>query len=191
MHRLQRSVGNRGVERFLRARAIQPKLSISQPADAFEQEADRVAEEVMRMTAPAVQRACGPCSSGGTPCAKCASEEEERVHRRVEPSGDHADASVPDDFLDHLGSGEPLDSSTRAFFEPRFGYDFGAVRVHTGTRAADSARSVSALAYTVGNQIVFGAGQYAPGGEGSQGNRPVGAAYRYGPSACTAASAKV
>ena len=165
MQKLQRSVGNRGVERLLRARSVQRKLSISRPGDAFEQEAGRVAEEVMRMTAPAVQRACGPCSSGGAPCSKCASEEEELVRRRVEPSGDNLDASVPDNFLDDLGSGEPLDSSTRAFFEPRFGYDFGAVRVHTGSRAADSARSVSALAYTVGNEIVFGAGQYAPGGE--------------------------
>ena len=164
MQQLQRSIGNRGVERLLRARAVQPKLSISRPGDAFEQEADRVAEKVMRMTAPAVQRACEACSSGGSLCSKCDSEQEELVRRRVEPSADSLDASVPDNFLDDLGSGEPLDPSTRAFFEPRFGHDFGAVRVHTGPRAADSARSVSALAYTVGNEIVFGAGQYAPGG---------------------------
>jgi len=47
--------------------------------------------------------------------------------------------------------------------EPRFGADFGAVRVHTGREAAESARSVNALAYTVGNDVVFGAGQYEPG----------------------------
>jgi uncharacterized protein DUF4157/OmpA family protein len=147
---------------LLRARAVQTKLSISRSGDAFEQEADRVAEQVMRMTAPAVQRTCA-CSSGASPCSNCDSKQEELVQRRVEPSGDNVDASVPDNFLDDLGSGEPLDPATRAFFEPRLGHDFGAVRVHTGPRAADSARSVSARAYTVGNEIVFGAGQYAPG----------------------------
>src|SRR5262249_51739086 len=58
--------------------------------------------------------------------------------------------------------GRPLDASTRAFIEPRFGHDFSQVRVHTDTRAAESARSVNALAYTVGRNVVFGAGQYAP-----------------------------
>lgn len=59
--------------------------------------------------------------------------------------------------------GQPLDVGTRAFMEPRFGHDFGQVRVHADTKAADSARAVNALAYTVGRDVVFGAGQYAPG----------------------------
>src|SRR5689334_21018292 len=58
--------------------------------------------------------------------------------------------------------GNPLASSTRTFMEPRFGHDFSGVRVHTDARAAESARAVGALAYTVGQDIVFGAGQYAP-----------------------------
>ena len=58
--------------------------------------------------------------------------------------------------------GRPLDAATRAFFEPRFGVDFGATRVHTDSRAAASARAVDALAYTVGNDVVFDTGQYAP-----------------------------
>jgi hypothetical protein len=60
-------------------------------------------------------------------------------------------------------SGQPLDASTRAMMEPRFGHDFSRVRVHTGQRAADSARQVNAIAYTVGHHIVFNSGQYAPG----------------------------
>jgi hypothetical protein len=163
MQQLQRSIGNRGVERLLRGQAVQPKLSIGSPGDAFEQEADRVADKVMRMPAPAVQRACS-CSSGGSPCPTCDRKQEELVQRRVDSRGDSMNATVPDNFLDDLGSGEPLDSATRAFFEPRFGHDFGAVRIHTNSHAAESARSVSARAYTVGNEIVFGAGQYAPGG---------------------------
>src|SRR5262249_8871593 len=58
--------------------------------------------------------------------------------------------------------GHPLDSSTRVFFEHRFGHDLSLVRVHTDARAAESARMVDALAYTVGHNIVFGGGQYAP-----------------------------
>ena len=57
--------------------------------------------------------------------------------------------------------GQPLDAHTRAFFEPRFGHDFSRVRVHTGASAVVSARSVGALAYTVGRNIVFGDGQSA------------------------------
>lgn len=67
-------------------------------------------------------------------------------------------------FDDVLRSpGEPLDLDTRAFMESRFGHDFSQVRVHTGSRAAESARSLDALAYTVGQDIVFGAGHFAPG----------------------------
>lgn len=59
--------------------------------------------------------------------------------------------------------GQPLDAETRAFMEPRFRRDFSGVRVHTDAQAAESAWAVSALAYTVERDIVFGAGQYAPG----------------------------
>lgn len=59
-------------------------------------------------------------------------------------------------------SGQPLDTGTRAYMEPRFGHDFSQVRVHTDAKAAESARTVNALAYTVGRDVVFGAGQYAP-----------------------------
>ena len=63
-----------------------------------------------------------------------------------------------------LGSpGQRLDPATRAFFEPRFGHDFSQVQVHTDGKAAESARAVNALAYTVGQDVVFGGAQYAPG----------------------------
>jgi hypothetical protein len=58
---------------------------------------------------------------------------------------------------------QPLDAATTAAMEPRFGHDFSRVRVHTGARAEESARAVGALAYTVGQNVVFGAGQFAPG----------------------------
>jgi hypothetical protein len=59
--------------------------------------------------------------------------------------------------------GQPLDAATRGFMEPRLRQDFSAVRVHTGGRAAESARSVHARAYTVGRDIVFGEGRFSPG----------------------------
>ena len=68
--------------------------------------------------------------------------------------------SIVNDVL--ASSSQPLESETRAWMEPRFGYDFSNVRVHTDSRAAQSAEAVNALAYTVGQDVVFGAGQYAP-----------------------------
>jgi hypothetical protein len=77
--------------------------------------------------------------------------------------GNSGKGAVPPIVHDVLRSpGQPLDAATRAFMEPRFGHDFSNVRVHTDTRAAESARAVSALAYTVGRSVVFGVGQYAP-----------------------------
>jgi len=79
-------------------------------------------------------------------------------------SGLGGPTSVPSVVHDVLSSpGQPLDRNTRTFFEPRFGHDFSRVRVHTDGHAAESARSVNALAYTVGRHLVFGAGQYLPG----------------------------
>ncbi len=65
--------------------------------------------------------------------------------------------------------GRPLDDQTRGFMESRFGHDFSGVRVHSDGRAAESARAVNALAYTVGNHLAFDSGQYAPGTSGGRG----------------------
>lgn len=67
-----------------------------------------------------------------------------------------ADINIP------RGGGQPLPESARTYFEPRFGYDFSQVRIHTDAPAAESARAVNALAYTVAADVVFGAEQYAP-----------------------------
>ena len=79
------------------------------------------------------------------------------------PCGPIADSapSVVNEVVNSPGS--PLDSRTQQFFEPRFGYDFSKVRVHTDQKAAQSANDVSADAYTLGNHIVFAPGQYDPG----------------------------
>jgi hypothetical protein len=64
--------------------------------------------------------------------------------------------------------GRSLDPATRAYMEPRFGYDFSQVRIYTDAKAAESARMVNALAYTAGRGVVFAAGQYAPGTTGGR-----------------------
>ncbi|HEX7895890.1 MAG TPA: hypothetical protein VF447_16950, partial [Terriglobales bacterium] len=77
---LQQSIGNQATLRLLDGGVIQTKLRVSQPGDADEQEADRIAEQVVSSrNAPTIQRKCA--CSGGTPCAKCAGEEEETIHR--------------------------------------------------------------------------------------------------------------
>lgn len=76
------------------------------------------------------------------------------------------DSALTSSVHDVLRSpGQPLDAATRAFMEPRFAHDFSRVRVHTDGRAAESARAARAHAYTVGQNIVFGAGNFAPATE--------------------------
>jgi hypothetical protein len=107
-------------------------LRISDPSDSLEREADTMADQVMRKAAP-VLLARGSVGSASEPPSS------------VVPAG-----------------GRELDAATRAFMEPRFGFDFSRVRVHDGSAGAQSAREVSARAYTVGEHLVFGAGEYAP-----------------------------
>ena len=114
---------------------------------------------------PVLQRkcACGTHTIGGTECDSCRKEKDPRagsiLQRMSSDNGSIAD--VPPVVHEVLNSsGQPLDPATRNFFEPRFGRDFSHVRVHADALAAQSAQSVSALAYTVGNHIVFGPGRY-------------------------------
>src|SRR3954453_8743433 len=76
------------------------------------------------------------------------------------PLAHHSVPAIVNEVL--RSPGAALDAETRANLEPRFGYDFSNVRIHTNERAAESARAVHARAYTVGNNVVFGAGQHAP-----------------------------
>jgi hypothetical protein len=140
---------------------IQTKLAVSQPGDVYEQEADRVAEQVMRMPAPALQRSCASCTAGGSTFPKCDEEKKALVQRKAERVSERS-GSVSDSFVQNLGPGQPLDPATRSFFEPRFSHDFSQVRVHADATAAESAGAVNALAYTLGSDIVFDGGQYAP-----------------------------
>jgi hypothetical protein len=120
---------------------IHTKLTVGTPGDSYEQEAERVAGEVMRTP----RLGGGPAASSRNGSVSLAfGLEEERF------------------TLGGIGPGRALDSDTREFFEYRFGSDFSQVRVHADSRAAKSAMSVNARAYTLGSHVVFGSGQYAP-----------------------------
>ena len=134
----------------LLGKPLQAKLRISEPGDHYEQEADRVAEQVMRMPDGVMD---GGRGNSATPL----------VQRRAMGGGTGMMAAplIVHDVLN--SAGQPLDGATRAFFEPRFGHDFSQVRVHADGKAEESARAVNAHAYTVGTDIVFGNGQYVSG----------------------------
>ena len=111
---------------------VQAKLTVSSPGDIYEQEADRVSEQVMRMPEPQLQRACA-CGGG---CPKCQTEKPAQEHERLQTkrigSSDLEQTAVPPIVNEVLRSpGQPLDVATRAFMEPRFGHDFSRVQVHT------------------------------------------------------------
>ena len=109
------------------------------------------------------------CACGGTPgptgeCESCRKKAQslQRQTRNSELETRESSFAPPivHEVLRSLG--QPLDATTRAFMESRLGHDFSGVRVHSNERAAESARAVDALAYTVGRNMVFGTSQYAP-----------------------------
>lgn len=152
---LQGHLGNHGLRRLLQA-----KLEISRPDDPLEREADQVADAVMRMQdeeEELLQRTALP-------------EEEEPLQRQADDVGGGGQLSSHLEEAIHQlhGRGNPLSEPVRSFMEPRFGADFGAVRVHSDSTAHDLARAVNAKAFTVGRDVVFGSGHYAPETEGGK-----------------------
>lgn len=149
---------------------IRAKLTIDAPGDHYEQEADRVANQVMRMPAPQLQR---ECACGGS-CSECRKGKQGHQHPRLQRKSAGGSSLGPTEAppLVHQvlrSPGQPLDAATRTFMEPRFGHDFGRIQVHADSQAAMSARMIGAAAYTVENHIVFDTGRYNPAtGEGGK-----------------------
>lgn len=104
--------------------------------------------------------ACGKHTLAGGECEECRKKREGTLQRAALRSSS-IDAVPPVVHEALRAPGQPLDAATRTFMEPRFGRDFSNVRVHTDAKAAESARAVNALAYTVGHDVVFGTQQYA------------------------------
>jgi len=205
------------IGRILRSTGAQAKLTIGQPGDRYEQEADRVADQVMAMSAPNLQRQpeneeeeetlrTKPLADQITPlvqrqeeppeeeeeaiqakswygetiqrmCAECEeeqvqrqpAEEEEELQAKEEPGQTPQVSSSLESRIHSMKSGgHPLDAATRSFFEPRFGRDFSDVRLHTDSTAADTARSIHARAFTLGNHIAMCSGEYHPNSQSGQ-----------------------
>lgn len=114
--------------------------------------------------APARTGSLQRCGAHTCPPDKCDDDRKKRSLLQRRSLGQAEPTTVPPIVEEVLRSpGQPLDPGTRALLEPRFGHDFSRVRVHTDARAAESAQAVNALAYTVGNEIVFSPGRFAPG----------------------------
>lgn len=152
---------------------IQPKLTVNEPDDKYEKEAERVADAVMRMPGPKegvdtqeqlpahrIQRMCPRCRRRhrqGKPldCEECEAALQRAARGAADGDAERAVRSV-------RGGGSPIPPRTRTFFEERVGYDFGDVRVHTDRRADEAARAVNARAFTLGRDVVFRSGAYRP-----------------------------
>jgi hypothetical protein len=161
--------GTAAIRQVLHSPRPQAKLTVGAPDDAFEREADHVADRVMRMPDPEVEAASAPPRMQRL-CAECEAERENEEVRAKEEPGETPE--IPNGFAQRFaalhGGGRPLPAAERAFFEPRFGRDFAGVRLHSGPAASELAGSVHARAFTLGDAIVFGRGQYAPGTSGGR-----------------------
>ena len=159
---------------------IQAKMKVNQPGDREEQEADQMADEVMRkVDVTAAQRDGSATSTNTSSEPKSVGAARHGVIQRQ--TDDEADADemlqakecpggtrdvsepVRSQIISMRGGGRPIESRERTFFESRMGADFANVRIHADRRASDTARRLNARAFTIGNDIVFGAGQYQPG----------------------------
>ncbi|HEY5962143.1 MAG TPA: DUF4157 domain-containing protein, partial [Polyangiaceae bacterium] len=178
-----------GAATWAALKVLQTKLEVGAPNDRFEQEADRVAEQVMRQAAPvekqlAVNESTGSLMHGSAPvqraCASCGEDETVRMKATAEASGTglgparqasthNAPRPISSDlerkFHGARDGGESLTPAVRAFMEPRFGRDFSGVRIHRSPVADELARSLGARAFTVGSNVFFRSRDWQPGTE--------------------------
>ncbi|MGD9096449.1 MAG: DUF4157 domain-containing protein [Desulfobacterales bacterium] len=160
---------------------MQTKLNMGSPGDKYDQEADRVAEQIMRMPAHA------GANDEGLACSECQEDEKIQtkpiasmisplIQKQTDPAEEEEEIQAKEaagrtqnvtqdtqaDINRLNGAGRPMPHPERTFFESCFGYDFSHVRIHSGERAGRLTRAMNARAFTLGQEVVFGAGQYAP-----------------------------
>jgi hypothetical protein len=125
---------------------LQAKLKVNEPGDSYEQEADRIADLVL-----------------AAPAHHAASTAVPRIQRLEGQAADQTEAAPASVDWALASPGKPLEPALRQDMEQCFRYDFSRVRVHSDAAAERSARDVNAHAYTVGHDLVFGTGGFAPG----------------------------
>lgn len=180
---------NNASKPFFNKPLIQTKLTIDQPGDKYEQEADAMAEQVVqKLSSPnekPIQRQCAECEQEEQLQKKEAEEEEplmpkiqkKEIFESNEPSPDDSLQAKSDDALSEAtpdlesrlnaskGSGSPLPEDTRTNMESSFGADFNGVRIHTGSQSVQMNQELEAKAFTAGNDIHFSQGEYNPGSQ--------------------------
>ncbi len=159
---------------------IQPKLEIGAPDDKYEREADRVADQVMRMSEPGIQKFSdeeediqmkhGPAIQ--MKCEACSNDEELQLKAMVQrKSGGRLTASpeITRSIHSLKGSGQPLPRKIQQEMGVKIGADFSGVRIYTGSNAIQLNNELGARAFTVGDYIFFNRGHYNPNsGEGKR-----------------------
>jgi hypothetical protein len=161
--KLQRDYGNQYFQRLVRHNSrqselvLQTKLTVGPTGDQYEQEADRVAKQVIGMTS----------SDNQKPAAQRRANEEELqmkplAQRQVGAEGGGVDPDVEESIHQARGHGQPLPKNVRNSMEGAFGADFGEVRIHTGGNSDSLNDRVGARAFTTGQDIFFRQGEYNP-----------------------------
>jgi hypothetical protein len=155
------------IHHILRGPRVQPKLKVGPANDKYEQEADRVADQVMRMSdSEALLSAALPPSHQATSktqriCTDCT---EELVQtNRSSGDGFSADGPAAAAITTLEGAGKQMPANERAFFEPRFGRSLRDVRIHDNPHAQTAAEMIRARAFAHGRNIAFAEGEYRPG----------------------------
>ncbi len=158
---------------FIGKHVIQRKLTIGSPDDAYEREADAMADKVLGMsdsqvktkvqTGPLVQRKCTDCEEEMVQTKSMASQ----ITPLIQSKGNASEAGSASQALtqqidSRRGTGQTMDKNTQSFMESRFGASFAGVRIHTDAQAAQMNRDLNAQAFTVGNDIYFNEGKYNP-----------------------------
>jgi hypothetical protein len=155
-HTVHRRPGNRGASTLLGGSGA---LRVSSPRDAAEHEAASRAARVVRMPAPSAGAARNPTPSSSPQLQR-------RSRSAAEPQtpeqAPHVSSQVSQEIRQQLSGGQALPAQVRLFMEPRLGADFGSVRIHTDAAAARLSDEVDAHAFTVGNHVFFGSGQFQP-----------------------------
>lgn len=146
---------------------VQPKLTINTPGDQYEQEADAMADKVMRMSANAtINPVTGLIGTSlQRKCSHCEEEEKRRkpIMRKTDTGfgGMHVSSSFASSLNASKAGGSPLPQGTRSFMENAFSTDFSSVKIHTDSQASEMSKDINAKAFTYGNDIYFNNGQFS------------------------------
>jgi len=159
---LQQELGNQEIQRMIKSGIIQPKLKISHPNDPYEREADKVADQIMRMSVSDfiesdIQEPHNKLQR--KKCSECEMNEKEEEFKISRKSTSSSSLETPDEIsnqINNTSGGKSLDSNMKSFMESRFNHDFSNVRIHDDSRSKQLARSVNARAFTTSNSIFLG-----------------------------------